>query len=91
MCLWNTDAPPRQQSQNMAKISKSYILTPPYPQGHVMSVKCKQLLDEPTVQVWLLYDHQNYNYCTLFISGMELRTDQSRRLLKTVILQKSVR
>ena len=32
----------------MAKISKSYILTPPQPQGHVMSVKCEQPLDELT-------------------------------------------
>ena len=67
--------PRRQQSQTMAKISKSYILTPPQPQGHVMSVKCEQPLDELTVQVWLLYDHPNFKYCTLFISGTELRTD----------------
>ena len=26
----------------MAKISKSYILTPPHPQGHVMTVKCEE-------------------------------------------------
>ena len=36
----------------MAKISKSYILTLPHPQGRVMSVKCEQPLDELTVQVW---------------------------------------
>ena len=53
--------PRRQQSQTMAKISKSCILTPPNPQGHVMSVKCEQPLDELTVQVWLLYDHPNIN------------------------------
>ena len=34
--------PRRQQSENMIKISKSYILTLPNPQGHVMSVKCEQ-------------------------------------------------
>ena len=44
--------PRRQQSQNMAKISKSYILTPPHPQGQVMSVKCEEHIDELTVQVW---------------------------------------
>ena len=44
--------PRRQQSPIMAKISKSYILTPPDPQGRVMSVKCEQPLDELTVQVW---------------------------------------
>ena len=79
--LWKLDVfvkhrcPRRQQSQTMAKISKSYILTTPHPQGHVMSVKCEQPLDELTVQVWLLYDHLNFKYCTLFISGMELRTE----------------
>ena len=67
--------PRRQQSQNMAKISKSYILTPPHPQGQVMSVKCEEPIDELTVQVWLLYDHPNFKYCTLFESGTELRTD----------------
>ena len=68
-CPW------RRQSQTMAKISKSYILNPPHPQGHVMSVKCEQPLDELTVQVWLLYDHPNFKYCTLFKSGTELRTE----------------
>ena len=40
-----------------------------------MSVKCEQPLDELTVQVWLLYFHPNFKYCTLFASGTELRTD----------------
>ena len=54
---------------------ESYILTPPHPQGHVMSVKCEEPIDEFTVQVWLLYHHPNFKYCTLFVSGTELRTD----------------
>ena len=37
------------------KISKSQILTRPYPQGHVMSVKCEKPLDELGVQVLFLY------------------------------------
>ena len=61
--------PRRQQSRNMAKISKSYILTPPHPQGHMMSVKCEQPIHELTVQVWLLYHNPNFKYCTLFVSG----------------------
>ena len=40
-----------------------------------MLVKCEQPLDELTVQVWLPYYHPNFKYCTLFISGTELRTD----------------
>ena len=68
--------PLRQQSQNMAKISKSYILTPPHPWGHVMSVKCEEPIDEPKVQVWLPYHHQNFKYCTLFVSGTELPDSQ---------------
>ena len=39
-----------------------------------MSGECEQPLDELTVQVWLLYDHPNFKYCTLFVSGTELRT-----------------
>ena len=68
--------PRRQQSHNMAKISKSYILTLPHPKGYVMSVKCEQSIDEPTVQVWLLYHHPNLKYCTLIVSGTELRTNR---------------
>ena len=67
--------PRRQQSQNMAKISKSYIMTSPHPPGHGMSVKCEEPLDELTVKVWLLYLHLNFNYWTLSVSGTELRTD----------------
>ena len=53
--------PRRQQSQNMAKISKSYILTPTHPQGRVMSVKCEEAIDEPTVQVWFSITTQTLN------------------------------
>ena len=59
----------------MAKNSKSYVLTPPYPQGHVMSVKCEEPIDELTVQVQLLYHHPNFKYCTLFVSETELLID----------------
>ena len=58
------------------KSNHSDILTLPYPQGHVMSLKCEQPLDEVTVQVWLLYDHPNFKYCTLLINGTELWTDK---------------
>ena len=66
----------RQQSQNMAKIFKSYILTQPHPQGHEILVKCEEPIDELTVQVWLLYHHPNFKYCTLFVSRTEFRTDR---------------
>ena len=68
--------PRRQQRQIWQKFSKSYILTPPHPQGLVMSVKCEEPIDELTVQVWLLYHHPNFKYCTLLVSGTELRTDR---------------
>ena len=41
-----------------------------------MSVKCEEPIDELTVQVWLLYHHPNFKYCTLFVSGTEKRTDR---------------
>ena len=66
--------PPAATKSKYAKISKSYIVTPP--QGHVMSVKCEEPIDELTVKVWLLYHHPNFKYCTLFVSGTELRTDR---------------
>ena len=62
----------QQQKSKYGRI----ILTPPHPQGHVMSVKCEQPSDELTVQVWLLYDHPNCKYYTLFGIRTELRTDK---------------
>ena len=41
-----------------------------------MSVKCEEPIDELTVQVWLLYHHPNFKYCTLLVSGTELWTDR---------------
>ena len=46
-CLW------RQQSQNL----QVFHFYPAPPQGHVMSVRCEQPLDELTVQVWYLLHH----------------------------------
>ena len=65
-----------QQSPNMAKFLSPKFWPRPNPRGHVMSVKCEKPLDELTVQVWLQYDHPNFKYCTLCISGTELRTDR---------------
>ena len=39
-----------------------------------MTVKCEEPIDELTVQGWLLYHHQTFKYCTLIVSGTELRT-----------------
>ena len=57
--------PWRQQSQNMAKILKSYILTLPQTQGHWMSWKGEEHIDELTVQVLLLYHYTNLKYYTM--------------------------
>ena len=40
-----------------------------------MSVKCEEPIDELTVQVWLLYHHPKFKYCTLFVSRTKLPTD----------------
>ena len=75
MCLWNTDAP----GSNKVKYGKNLQVLhfdPTPPQGYVMSVKCEEPIDELTVQVWLLYHHPNFKYCTLLVSGTELRTDR---------------
>ena len=69
MCLWNTDALGGNKVK-FGKICKSYILIPLHPQGLVMLVKCEKPI------VWLLYQHPNFKYRTLFVSGMELQTDR---------------
>ena len=51
--------PRRQQSQNMANISNSYILTPSHRQGHVMSVKCAEPIVELTVK---------FGYCIITLT-----------------------
>ena len=51
--------PPAAAKLKSGKISKSQILTSTHPQGHVLSVRCEQPLDELTVQVWKLYHHPN--------------------------------
>ena len=53
-CVCETRMPPAATKSKYGKhIYKSYILTPPEPQGHVMSVNCEESIDELTVQVWL--------------------------------------
>ena len=67
--VYETRMPPAATKSKYGKICKSYILTSPL--GHGMWVKCEQTIYELTVQVWLLYDHHNFKYCTLFVRGME--------------------
>ena len=67
--------PQWRQFQNMAKsLSPTlfvyvqctfYLLTLSHHQVHVLSMNCKQPLNELTVEVWLLYHHPNSKYCTL--------------------------
>ena len=62
MCLWNMDAPVATKSK-YGKISKSQILTPPHPQGHVMSVKCEQPLDELCMYNCMSTQTLNFAFC----------------------------
>ena len=55
-----------------SKLFSSYIFAPPHPQGHVITVKYKQPLDKLAVLVWLLYHHQNFKHCILYVGRMEL-------------------
>ena len=72
--------PQWQQSQNLVKYLSPTILTLSHPQGHVGDViEVSATLDELTIQVWLLYHHDNLQnfkyYCTLYVGGTELRSD----------------
>ena len=51
MCLWNMDAPGGNKVKLWQK-SLSPTFWPAPPQGHGMSVKCEEPVDEATVQVW---------------------------------------
>ena len=75
-CVCETRMPPAAIMSKSVKISKSYILTLHHPKEHVVSVKCEQPLNEIKVQVWLLYAHPSFKYCTLTVSGKELWTDK---------------
>ena len=58
--------PQLQQSPNIAKISKSYILTPSAPPPGAWDVSEVWGTNRwITVKVWLLYHHLNFKYCTL--------------------------
>ena len=71
MSLWNIDAPGGNKVKIWQK-SLSYIFTLPHPQGHEMSVKCEQPIDELSLltvlspELWILH----------FVSGMEWWTDR---------------
>ena len=75
MCLWNKDAPSGNKVQILQNL---YVLhfDPAPPPGACHVSELWGTIDELTVQVWLLYHHQNFKYCTLFESGAELRTDR---------------
>ena len=68
--------PPAATKSKYGKNLQVLHFYPAPPQGHEMSVKCEEPLNELKVQVWLQYLHQNCNYLTLFVSGTELRTDK---------------
>ena len=54
------DAPDDNKVKIWQNLLSRNILNLPNPQGHVMSVKCEELLDELTVQGWLMYDHPKF-------------------------------
>ena len=58
MCLWF------KVKIWQKSVSPTFWPCPPHPKGHVMLVKCEEPIDELIVQVWLLYYHQNFKYCT---------------------------
>ena len=74
MCLWNTDAPAATKSKYGKNLQVLHF-DPAPPPGVCDVSEVWEPMDELTVQVWLVYYHQNFKYCTLFVSGTELRTD----------------
>ena len=52
--------PPVVVKLKSGKTFLSYILTAPHPHEHVMVVKCEELLNELSVKVYLLIEHQTF-------------------------------
>ena len=65
--IYETQMPPAAKKLKSGKFFKSYILTPS--PGYIVSVKCGKPWYEITVQIWLLYDHPNFKYCTLYVGA----------------------
>ena len=67
ICVCETRMPPAPSKSKYGK--NLYVLhfdpAPPPGACDVMSVKCKEPVDELTVQVWLLYHQPYFKYCTL--------------------------
>ena len=57
-CVFETQIPLMATKSNEGK--NHFDLNPS--QGHVMSLKCEQPIDELTVQILVLYDHPNLKY-----------------------------
>ena len=76
-CVCVTQMPKSKYRKNK---SKSYILTPPHPQGNGMSVKCEQPLDELTVQVSGLKTHAcKLAKCELKFNFVSLKYRHSKK------------
>ena len=72
MCLWNINAPGRNKVKIRQKSLSPTFWPHPTPRGRWC--QCEQLLDELTVQVWLLNHHPNFNW-ERDVSKMELQTE----------------
>ena len=87
MCLWNTDAP----GGNKVKIwQKSYILTPPDPQGQMMSEKIRKIIAMHSVcccslPVWRRSFLKKGTPVTFFCLALDPPLDGSGRKTTTLV------
>ena len=72
MCLWNMEAP----GGNKVKIWQKSASPTFWPHPTPGACDVSEVWGTHRVQVWWLYHHRNFKYCTLFVSGTELRTDK---------------
>ena len=64
MCLLNKDAPGGNKVKILQNL-KVLHFDHHHPNGNALPLRYEQLVDELTVQTWLLYHHPNFEYCTL--------------------------
>ena len=73
--------PPVATKTKYGKYLQVLHFDPPHPQRYLTSVKSEEPIDELAVQVWLLYHHPNFKYCTLFIRQTDGQTNGETILL----------
>ena len=71
MCLWNTYVPGGNKIKMWLKSVSPTFWPHPTPRGRWCQWSVRESIDKLTVQIWWLYHHQNFKYCTLQVGNRQ--------------------